>query len=272
MSIVIRPGQFGSAGGSGAGVEPHPAGKLASTLLSVTVAGMADPPRFRRGKTYVKERAVTRLEVSTGTLRATVQGSRAEPYEAIVATRLVGRPAIGDAASMRTVLSQLVPDARDLMVSCSCPDWDDPCKHAVAALLAFADELVTRPELLLEWRCEPADGEGDGRPRVGQRAATGRHLRLAPEPPPERPSTRRLAPQVPAGAARATPGTPTPPAPPQNPYTTPEWQRFLGHGLSVPTFPDVPTAPAPVGHAMLGTIDISAWLRSAHDVLAADSN
>jgi len=33
----------------------------------------------------------------------------------------------------------------------------------------------------------------------------------------------------------------------------------------------VPTAPAPVGHAMLGTIDIGAWLRTAHDVLAADN-
>ena len=76
MSIVIRPGQFSG--------EPHPVGKLASTLLSVTLAGMADPPRFRRGKSYVADRAVTRLEISTGVLRATVLGSRSDPYEVIV--------------------------------------------------------------------------------------------------------------------------------------------------------------------------------------------
>jgi len=37
MSIVLVPGQFRG--------EPHPVGKLASTLLSVAVAGMADDPR-----------------------------------------------------------------------------------------------------------------------------------------------------------------------------------------------------------------------------------
>ncbi|MCB0982578.1 MAG: SWIM zinc finger family protein, partial [Ilumatobacter sp.] len=145
MSIVIRPGHFHS--------EPHPAGKLATTLLSVTVAGMADPARFRRGKAYVADHAVTRLEVSSGTLRGSVQGSRAEPYEAIIATRLTARPRLGNAESLRTQLSQLVPQGGQLMVSCTCPDWDDPCKHAVATMLAFAEELTARPELLVEWRC-----------------------------------------------------------------------------------------------------------------------
>ena len=71
MSIVLVPGQFRG--------EPHPVGKLASALLSVSVAGMADPARFRRGKTYVLDGAVTRLEVSSGQLLATVVGSRATP-------------------------------------------------------------------------------------------------------------------------------------------------------------------------------------------------
>lgn len=231
MSIVVRPGQFRG--------EPHPAGKLATTLLSVTVAGMADPPRFRRGKHYATEGAVTRLEVSTGTLRAWVQGSRPEPYEAIVTTELVDRPTIGSADSLRPLLSRLTPDAADLLTSCSCPDWDDPCKHAVAALLALADELTTRPELLVEWRCHPVDGPVE-RVRVGSRAS-GRHLRIAPPPPPSS-------------------------APVGDRFATPEWQVFLGAPPSGGA-PEVPREPAPVGRAMLGTVDVGNWIRSALDVL-----
>ena len=248
MSIVIRPGQFHA--------EPHPAGKLATTLLSVTVAGMADPPRFRRGKAYVADHAVSRLEVSPGTLRASVTGSRREPYEVIVTTALTPRPHFGNAESMRTVLAQLVPDARDLMVSCTCPDWDDPCKHAVAAILAFAEELTARPELLMEWRCHAADDDGTGgRAAVGSRAATGRHLRLAPPLAGGSGEGRRLTAKAPVG----------PPAPPPNPFATPAWREFLGSG-SPPDAPTVPTDPAPTGHGVLGTIDLGEMVASALDV------
>ncbi len=258
MSIVIRPGHFHS--------EPHPAGKLATTLLAVTVAGMADPARFRRGKAYVADHAVTRLEVSSGTLRGSVQGSRAEPYEAIIATRLTARPRLGNAESLRTQLSQLVPQGGQLMVSCTCPDWDDPCKHAVATMLAFAEELTARPELLVEWRCHPADDEAEGgRPRVGSRAATGRHLRLAPPIPGHEPPTG----DRPSRSKAVPPRPPVRPSiPPPNPYVSPAWQAFLG-SLPFPDPPEVPTDPAPVGHAMLGTVDVGGWIRSALELLTS---
>ncbi len=57
MSIVLLPGQFRG--------EPHPVGRLASTLLSVAVAGMADPPRFRRGKLYVAENGANQISELT---------------------------------------------------------------------------------------------------------------------------------------------------------------------------------------------------------------
>jgi hypothetical protein len=231
MTVVILPGQFRA--------DPHPAGKLASTLLSVTLAGMADPPRFRRGKQYVLDRAVTRIELSCGTLRGWVQGSRPEAYEVIATTTLVERPPAGNAESLRPHLSRLTPEAGDLMLSCTCPDWDDPCKHAVAALLAFADELTARPELLLEFRCASADD--DARPRVGARARG--HLRLAPPLPADEPA-------------------PTAPSP----FTAPEWVEFFGE-RPFPEPPDVDDEAAPVGQAALGTIDVGRWLRSALDEL-----
>jgi uncharacterized Zn finger protein len=242
MSIVLLPGQFRG--------DPHPVGRLASTLLSVAVAGMADPPRFRRGKLYVAEGAVTRLELSPGQLIATVVGSRDEPYQVVATVGMVPRPE-GPIESLRTQLTRLTPEGGDLMVSCTCPDWDDPCKHAVAALLAFAAELVGRPELLLEWRCLPAtDGEATpGRAAVGSRArGSERHLRLAH-----------------SASAQLEPEVQTDPLV-HDPWATDEWRAFLG-SLPLPAAPHVERKPVQVRRSLLGTIDLGSWVQSALDEL-----
>jgi hypothetical protein len=237
MTVVVVPGQFQAA--------PHPAGKLASTLVSVTVAGMADPTRFRRGKSYVAEHAVSRLEVAPGQLVATVAGSRETPYQVIVTVQLIAPFTIESPEALRTQLTRLTPEAGELLISCTCPDFDDPCKHGVAALLAFAGELVTRPELLVQWRCAPT-GEVPERPQVGSRArrASERHLRLAPPLPGDR------APE------------------PVSPWGSPEWVAFLGEMPPQP--PDVPREPAVIGRAVLGTIDLATVVRSALDELRGD--
>jgi uncharacterized Zn finger protein len=238
MTIVIVPGQFRG--------EPHPVGKLASTLLSVAVAGMADPIRFRRGKSYVVEGAVTRLQVSSGQILATVTGSRSEAYQVIVAVRPIERPDLSTPELLRAQINRLTPEGSELMISCTCPDAADPCKHGVAALLAFAAELVSRPELVVEFRCVSPDGEvPSGRAQVGSRArASERHLRLAPSP------TERVR-------------TPEPPSPWENE----EWLQFLG--TLPPEPPEVPREPAQVRRAMLGTIDLGSWVQSAIDDLAS---
>ncbi len=238
MTIVIIPGQFRG--------EPHPVGKLASTLLSVAVAGMADPARFRRGKTYVVEGAVSRLQVSSGQLLASVTGSRADSYHVFVGVRPIERPDLSTPELLRSQINRLTPEGNELMVSCSCPDDADPCKHGVATLLAFAAELVSRPELIVEFRCVAADGEGTpSRAEVGSRArASERHLRLAP-------------------AIKERVRAPEPPTPWENP----EWIEFLGK--VPPATPDVPREPAQVPRAMLGTIDLGNWVQSAIDELSS---
>jgi len=238
MAIVLLPGQFKG--------DPHPVGRLASTLLSVAVAGMADPPRFRRGKLYVAEGAVTRLEVSPGQLIATVMGSRDEPYQVVAAVSMVDRPP-GAIEALRQQLTRLTPEGGDLIVSCTCPDWDDPCKHAVAGLLAFAAELVARPELLLEWRCHATPGgeHTTERATVGSRALRGseRHLRLA-----------HSAPRQSEGGL------------PLDPWATDEWRAFLG-ALPLPAAPPVERTRVHVRRSMLGTIDLGGWVESALDEL-----
>ena len=239
MSIVLVPGQFRG--------EPHPVGKLASTLLSVAVAGMADPARFRRGKVYVAEGAVTRIQLTPGQLVATVDGSSSQGYQVYVVVRKVDRPDVSTPELLRAQINRLTPEGDDLMVSCTCPDDADPCKHGVAAILAFAAELVSRPELLVQWRCGAA-GDEPTRAQVGSRARSSeRHLRLATPLPPDRARVR----------------APEPPAPWENP----EWLAFLGS--LPPAEPELPHEPAQVRRAMLGTIDLGAWVQGAIDELTS---
>jgi len=228
MSIVITPGPAHLRR------EPTPAGRLAASLLSVTVAGLADPQRFRRGKSYLAENSVSRLDLSEGVLLATVVGSRAEPYHVTVTVEMVERPDDLGQTLDRTQVARLIPRGEELLFSCTCPDWEDPCKHGVAALLALAAELGPRPELLASWRCGDLDDRA--RPKVGSRARADRHLRLVP------------------------------PAPPPSPFETPEWHDFAGENLTIPRC-DVPTKPLPLPTLVLDRTDVADIIRSAWTVL-----
>lgn len=229
MSIVITPAPVPSRR------EPTPAGRLAASLLSVTVAGLADPQRFRRGKAYLADNAVSRLDLSEGVLLATVVGGRPEPYHVTITVETVDRPSDLGQVVERAHVARLIPRGDELLCSCTCPDWDDPCKHAVAALLALAAELGPRPELLVTWRC--GDEHDRPRTRVGSRAKADRHLRLVPPPPPP------------------------------SPFETPEWREFVGEGLVAPHLA-VGDEPLPLAPMQLGRTDIAETIRSAWRALA----
>ena len=233
MSITIIP-RAANAPGSGTAV-----GKLATTLLSVAVAGLAEPSRFRRGRAYVSDRAVTRLDLSPGLLRATVSGSRHEPYVTEVRVPLVVRPSDLINEPQREHIVRLVPDADDLDVSCTCPDDEAPCKHVVASILCFAAELGDRPELLVEWSC--GSGPAPERAVVGSRARGERHLRLVAPPPPP------------------------------SPFLSEQWQQFEGSGGPVPTWGELlaDRPPITINAFVLERIDLGAVVRSAVDSLTA---
>lgn len=263
MTVVVVPGQFS--------MPPHQVGPMASMLMSVMVAGFADPQRFRRGKAYSSDGAVTRLEISPGRVVATVQGGRPTPYRTVIDVTTVVRPVLGTNEAFRSHLNTLSPQASELVCSCDCPDPGEPCKHAVATLLTLAHELTGRPELLLEWRC--AAGADDGRrAELGSRARTGaRHLSVAPDPA----SSVPAAPESPASSPAASPASPRPtsaPDPastsrgPRDPWDDDSWRAFLG--AQPPAPPNVDDEPLTLGHAMFGPVDLTAWLSSAHTTLS----
>lgn len=135
---------------------------LVPTMLNTLVVRMTDPNRLSRGRTYARQGAVDDLEVEDGVVTGSVQGSRARPYEVTVRVK---------PAETFESLRALVPEPGDVSFLCSCPDWDDPCKHAVAVMMAFAELVADDPELLRRWRGKPQGGSGT-RAVIGSRAGS----------------------------------------------------------------------------------------------------
>jgi hypothetical protein len=231
------------------------AGALASAMLSAAVASRADPVRFGRGRAYVREGAVVDMATVPGLLTASVAGSRAAPYR--VTVRVAGsddpdRPAGPDAGAHGAIdvrrLNELVPDADELHCSCTCPDGPaDPCKHAVAALLAFADQVAIEPELLVEWRSGPP-ADVDDEIRTGRRGPSSRWSSGPDDSPPDPGSGGQAAAESVITAR------------------TPEEAAFLGDPDDVVTdLPDLELLP--VGAARVGAVDLAAIVADALELI-----
>jgi len=111
------------------------------------------------------------IEIEPGIVTCEVQGSRPTPYIAAIEVTT------GDGMPLR----------RDVVTRCTCPDDDNwegqSCKHAVAAMFTFSNELLLEPELLYLWRGRSdTSGERTGGDASGAADETGprsrRHLRL----------------------------------------------------------------------------------------------
>ena len=117
------------------------------------------------------------LDIGTGHVTAQVQGSRVKPYavkltvdplttrqwqrvEEALAARAIFRARLlaGEMpAEIEEVFAgcgtPLFPkSARDLEMTCSCPDWEVPCKHVAAVCYVLAEAFDADPFGMLAWR------------------------------------------------------------------------------------------------------------------------
>ncbi|MFE0104346.1 SWIM zinc finger family protein [Streptomyces sp. NPDC059009] len=132
-----------------------------------------DQARLARGRTYAREGAVDTITVAPGRIVAYVHGSRPRPYRAELRlrtltpegwTRLLDVvtenpahtlalldkevPQALNGAAVRADV-KLLPTARELEPSCTCPDRGHPCKHAAALAYQTARLLDADPFVLL---------------------------------------------------------------------------------------------------------------------------
>ncbi len=139
-------------------------------------------PRLARGRAYARRGQVIDMEVEAGEVTARVQGSRARPYNVSIGVtvlddadwaRVEGAMA-GQAVFLARLLAGEMPhevgDAfaaagltlfpaslGDLDTGCSCPDWENPCKHVAAVYYLLAEAFDRDPFLIFAWRGRPRE-------------------------------------------------------------------------------------------------------------------
>ncbi len=160
--------------------------------------------RLARGRNYARSGQVISLDISAGYVTASVQGSRPKPYrvrlqvlplttrqwqrvEQALAARALFRARLL-AGEMPAEIEDVFADcgtplfprsARELEMTCSCPDWGLPCKHVAAVCYVLAEAFDDDPFAMLAWRGRaradllaalrgPAGAEPAGRPDGGE--------------------------------------------------------------------------------------------------------
>jgi len=133
--------------------------------------------RLTRGRNYARSGQVLSLDIGTGRVVAQVQGSRVKPYKVTLTVDPLTKPqwrAVEHALAARAVFrarllagempaeieeifaacgTPLFPrSARDLVMACSCPDWEVPCKHLAAVCYVLAEAFDVDPFGMLAWR------------------------------------------------------------------------------------------------------------------------
>jgi uncharacterized Zn finger protein len=133
--------------------------------------------RLARGRNYARRGQVLGFEISCGYVTAQVQGSRPKPYRVRIQVtplttpqwRRVEHALAGQALFRAKLLAGEMPReieqvfvdcgtplfprwARDMEMSCSCPDWEVPCKHLAAVCYVLAEAFDADPFGILAWR------------------------------------------------------------------------------------------------------------------------
>ena len=130
--------------------------------------------RLPRGRTYVRNRCVVDLQISSGVVTARVSGSRLYNVEVKVAPissarwKAVCADCAGAIESIVELLqghlpkltmerlcqekTGLFPTPAEMKFTCSCPDVARMCKHVAAVLYGIGARLDQQPELLFTLR------------------------------------------------------------------------------------------------------------------------
>jgi uncharacterized Zn finger protein len=130
--------------------------------------------RLPRGRTYVRNGSVVDLHVAPGRVTALVSGSTMYDVKVTVepvprsrwgaickdcsgaidslVELLQGRFSKGVMTRLCEEKTGLFPSPKDIVFSCSCPDWASMCKHVAAVLYGIGARLDHQPELLFMLR------------------------------------------------------------------------------------------------------------------------
>lgn len=169
--------------------------------------------RLARGKNYARRGQVVSIDILPGTVKASVQGSRPRPYDIVIRMKQFSARswnAINGSLASKAIFSArllagemphdidtvfreaglpLFPSSNvDLQTSCTCPDWENPCKHIAAVYYILAERFDEDPFLIFSIRGqtekETMDRIGRHRKKIG-REEMAQHPENAGTPAPD---------------------------------------------------------------------------------------
>ena len=133
--------------------------------------------RLQRGRNYARRGQVVELEVEPGVVLAKVQGSRFTPYRVRIRSKTLTEPQwrrvekamAARALPLAKLLAGEMPhdiedvfasckltlfsrSTAELKASCTCPDWENPCKHIAAVYYILAERFDEDPFQIFAWR------------------------------------------------------------------------------------------------------------------------
>ncbi len=143
----------------------------------IALERLVDPGRLSRGRSYARSGQVLNIDIASGKVTAQVQGSRPTPYkvkitikplsdaqwdsaadamaaQAIFAAKLLAgeMPNEIEEAFATAKVSLFPLKSDDLITSCSCPDYSNPCKHIAAVYYLLGEQFDGDPFLLFRLR------------------------------------------------------------------------------------------------------------------------
>ncbi|CAG0956482.1 partial putative protein, partial [Anaerolineae bacterium] len=143
----------------------------------IALERLVDPGRLSRGRSYARSGQVLNIDITLGKVTAQVQGSRPQPYkvkiiikplsdaqwisaadamaaQAIFAAKLLAgeMPNEIEEAFAVAKVSLFPLKSDDLITSCSCPDYSNPCKHIAAVYYLLGEQFDGDPFLLFRLR------------------------------------------------------------------------------------------------------------------------
>ena len=130
--------------------------------------------RIIQGRFYAREGQIRSLEIEKGCIRAKVQGTKIKPYSVTIKLQILTDHAwqnileqmAGNASLFSKLLIDKFPEDLskifmrfnyplfpsnddDLLTSCTCSDWANPCKHTAAVYYILSDIIEYDPFTLL---------------------------------------------------------------------------------------------------------------------------
>jgi uncharacterized Zn finger protein len=147
-----------------------------SKRFVAVIEGFGHGSRLTRGRAYARSGQVLDLSIRPGEVAASVQGTRDKPYSVTLRIDVYSpeqwarvERALAETAGYTAQLLEgrmperidrtfaaagltLFPVRREFRTDCTCPDWENPCKHVSAACYILAEHFDRDPFALFAWR------------------------------------------------------------------------------------------------------------------------